>query len=112
MAGIKISELPATSIILEDDQLILSRGDSTRRVAGNQFLTRVQTAELSGSIYNLSTSTSTALSSLSSTTFATISSLSAATFTAISSLSYTTFTTISSLSSTVMAKKRWADFKS
>lgn len=90
MAGIKISELPATAIILEDDQLILSRGDSTRRVAGNQFLTKTQTAELSS-----------AITSLSSTAFTTI-----------SSLSSTAFTAISSLSSTVENKKRWSDFMS
>ena len=99
MAGIKISELPLTTIILEDDQLILSRGDSTRRVPGSQFLTKTQTAELSASIQALSVSTFTSISSLSSDTF-----------TAIRSLSTSTFTTIDSLSSTVKAKKRWADF--
>jgi hypothetical protein len=101
MAGIKISELPATTIILEDDQLILSRGDSTRRVPGNQFLTRVQTAELSASIASLSSTTSLAISSLSAETFGTI-----------TSLSSTVFTAISSLSATVTAKKKWADFMS
>jgi hypothetical protein len=65
MSGIKISELPATAIILEDDQLILSRGDSARRVAGNQFMTRVQTAELSASIDSLSSTAFTTISTLS-----------------------------------------------
>jgi hypothetical protein len=101
MAGIKISELPATTIILEDDQLILSRGDSTRRVSGNQFLTRVQTAELSASIASLSSTTSMAISALT-----------VQTFTTISLLSSTTTTTFSSLSTQLYAKKRWADFMS
>lgn len=101
MAGIKISELPATTIILEDDQLILSRGDSTRRVPGGQFLTKVQTAQLSASIESLTLST-----------VSSISSLSAETFTAIYSLSSTAFTAISSLSAEVSNKKRWADFMS
>jgi hypothetical protein len=108
MAGIKISELPATSIILGDDQLILSRGDSTRRVSGNEFLTKVQTAELSASIQTLSATTFTSISALSSTTFLTISALS----NRVTTLSATTFTTISALSSEVQNKKRWVDFKS
>ena len=99
MAGIKISELPATTIILEDDQLILSRGDSTRRVPGGQFLTKTQMVQLSTSIESLTLST-----------FASISSLSAEFFMAIDSLSADVFTEISSLSAEVSNKKRWADF--
>ena len=99
MAGIKISELPATPIILEDDWLILSRGDSTRKVSGNQFQTKTQTAELSGKIADLALTTTSSFSSLSTTMFSTI-----------DSLSTTTFTAISSLSAEVAAKKRWIDF--
>jgi hypothetical protein len=65
MAGLKISELPATSILLEDDQLILSRGDSTKRIAGNEFQTKAQTAQLSAGIDNLELTTFTTISSLS-----------------------------------------------
>ena len=123
MAGIKISELPATSLIYEDDSLILSRGDSTRKIAGRHFATTLITNQLSTNNANLTRTTTNTFNSLSSRTFATINTLSSDTFTVINSLSSSTFATINtlssdtftvinSLSSAVSAKKRWIDFLS
>lgn len=67
MAGIKISELPATSVILAEDQFPLSRGDSTRRISGSQLMTRDQYNELSSEIDTLSATTFQELSSLGQT---------------------------------------------
>jgi len=90
MAGIRISELPATAVLLDTDQLLLSRNDSARRIAGSEFQTKVQTAQLSSAIISLSGEV----------------------FEAINELSTTTTTTISGLSAELYNKKRWVDFTS